>query len=252
MAASLEQLALQSDFEAAVRRAGTRLLPGMDEATQRRLFGLYHRVTSGPAPATPVADLEEAQMCAWAEVSDLSTEKAMHEYVDIVESLTPMDAFVSDDEEGADEVSDALKQQLIEQLSVGPAVISAAPEVDNIFDAVRGGTSLAAYLPSQRDTVDEDGLTALHHAVDAENIKAVEQLLLAGASTNALDSSESSPLHFAALLGAADIAKRLLEARADPTLLDNEGKDAITLAQGAGHSDLAELIQQRTLKSTSQ
>ena len=56
--ASAETRALKRDFERAVERVGSRPLPGLDEAAQRRLFGLFHRATAGPAPDAAKTSME--------------------------------------------------------------------------------------------------------------------------------------------------------------------------------------------------
>ena len=69
------------------------------------------------------------------------------------------------------------------------------------------------------------GRTALHIAVrdDASGLLAAA-LLQARASVNISDAWDASPLHFACFYGRVRSTRVLLEARADPTALDSDGK----------------------------
>ncbi|KAL1520648.1 hypothetical protein AB1Y20_022221 [Prymnesium parvum] len=225
---ALEALALRRDFEAAVERLGTSTsLPPIDEAVQRRLFGLFHRAT--PTAPLPTA-AEQLQACE--EAAALSEEEAMREYVAILDALAPGDVFDSDDDAPPPPSASCLA-------ACGAEGTRGAA---GVFEAARRGAGVDAFLPAERDATDEDGLTPLHHAVDAEEERAVEALLRSGAAVDARDGMRCTPLHYAALLGASGIARRLLEAGADPLLLDDEGKDAVAIARAEGHAATADLI----------
>jgi len=73
---------------------------------------------------------------------------------------------------------------------------------------------------------DMDGLTPLH-AVAGDpraNIEVVQALINSGANLMIKDNAGMSPLHLAARDGHPDAIPVLLEASADTTLQDNEGK----------------------------
>mmetsp|Transcript_64312 Transcript_64312/g.171531 ORF Transcript_64312/g.171531 Transcript_64312/m.171531 type:complete len:170 (-) Transcript_64312:239-748(-) len=167
----------------------------------------------------------------------------MREYAGIVEALE--DLFESDDE-GDGNVPEDVRQQLAEQLNLHGGGVLHDETHDDIFAAARGGSDVSGLLSSQRELAaqtDEEGLTPLHHAVDAENTAAVDALLEVGASVDARDGMQSTPLHYAAMLGATAVAQRLLKAGADPKLLDEDGKSAAAIARGEGHGDLADLLE---------
>lgn len=64
-----------------------------------------------------------------------------------------------------------------------------------------------------------------------------------GDNLNARDDKGLTPLMIAASRNKANICKLLLDANADPTLVDSSGRDALALAKAAGASDAAKIIQ---------
>ena len=94
--------------------------------------------------------------------------------------------------------------------------------------------------------VDQMKRTSLHWAVMApckENdiMLCVELLFSAGAGqamVNVPSKSQSTPLHCAITSGREAIARYLLDAGADPSLQDEDGKTATALAKDAGMKDL--------------
>ena len=82
--------------------------------------------------------------------------------------------------------------------------------------------------------------TATQHGQGWEAVGAVggplhgrhgQALLAAKADPNSRDSSDSTPLHYAALLGSADLAKLLLSAGADSGARDADGQTPAALAR---------------------
>ncbi|KAL3906255.1 MAG: hypothetical protein SGPRY_010616 [Prymnesium sp.] len=246
---SFEAMALEKDFATAVEQVARRPLGGLDESKQRRLYGLYHRVTSGPAAFGPTQGLAREQRLAWEEASSLCLDDAMIEYVTMVESLLgPEDVFLSDDEEAP--VDEELKRQVVDHLPKNTAGGKQSESSWDIFAAARSGGSIAAFLPDQCEAKDQDGLSALHHAVDSENLVAVGELVKSGACLDVRDAELSTPIHFAALLGSHEIARLLVDANADITLLDGEEKSAIAIASEAGHAELAQFLAQQPMQSS--
>jgi ankyrin repeat protein len=62
------------------------------------------------------------------------------------------------------------------------------------------------------------GLTALHYAVRQGNVEAVDALLDKGADVNGVSADNTTPLMLATINGRFDLAMRLLERGADPTI----------------------------------
>ena len=254
-----EAAALKDEFDAAVEHltqltmASTTLDgPELTEAVERRLFSLHARVTRGVPPAEPPAKADEAeQWAAWDETRAMSAEAAQQEYIDLVrrhtagfDALDELDGDGGGDGEGggggADELPDGLEAQLeAAGYRMADRGADKRGEPANVFEAARAGAGLAGFLPAECDAVDADGLSPLHHAVDAEQGDAVKLLLAAGASANALDAQRSTPLHYAALLGEGALAAMLLEAGGDAAACDEDGRTPAELAAAEGHTELA-------------
>jgi RNA polymerase primary sigma factor len=79
---------------------------------------------------------------------------------------------------------------------------------------------------------------------------AVELHIRRGDSVNATDGSGRSPLMLAASRGHKEICRTLLDAGADPRMLDREGSDACAIAIKNGHDDLAALLRERVVPPT--
>lgn len=105
---------------------------------------------------------------------------------------------------------------------------------------------------AQVDTEDMQGRTPLMHAVSSSDgcsaseavaaHEVCEELVRFGAAVNHQDPNGCTPLLLAALAGSVALVPLLLEARADPTLVDAEGGTAAEYAQAEGHEQVADLI----------
>ena len=73
------------------------------------------------------------------------------------------------------------------------------------------------------NATDQDGQTALHWAVDREDLSLVQLLLARKADVNAADALKHTALHRAAALGSLRIARALLERGADVNLKNANG-----------------------------
>lgn len=230
-------VATREEFSDAVRHAGTKDGLGFSEATQRRLFGLHARATRGEPPPAPAGGCEE-QWMAWREAGGLSELAAMQEYIDTVSRHDPDFVFGADEEMPASELPPALQAQLeASGMKRSPEPIAHA--AGDIFEAVRAGAPLAAFLPAHRNAVDDDGLTPLIIAVDSGRAEAVAELLLANASVDTSDAQGATALHYAGLLGAEALAEQLLAAGADPRKVDEDGNTPADAAREEGHEALA-------------
>ncbi|MEI6891645.1 MAG: ankyrin repeat domain-containing protein [Pontiella sp.] len=97
---------------------------------------------------------------------------------------------------------------------------------------------------------DQTGTSALMFAASAPGAKESIQVLLdAGAAINLVDKNEHfSALMWAAAEGQAENVKLLLAKGADLSLLDIDGDTAETFAAKAGHSAVAQLLQEAAEK----
>lgn len=69
-----------------------------------------------------------------------------------------------------------------------------------------------------------EGKTPIFYAVEEKRVKNIELLLAHGANINALDSSQSTPLVFAAMLNQYDMVHYLVQAGADPAIKNHWGR----------------------------
>jgi ankyrin repeat protein len=77
--------------------------------------------------------------------------------------------------------------------------------------------------------------TALHDAVEDDDVEAVRQLVEEGADVEALDEQGWRPLHIAACDGRVEVARTLLEAGADVQAATAAGWRPLYLAEEHGH-----------------
>ncbi len=88
-------------------------------------------------------------------------------------------------------------------------------------------------------------VTALHSAVaDEGDSESALALVAAGADPNAKQRHGCTPLHAAAQTGDRRVVEALLAAGADPAVPHDGGKRATELAREAGHTELAQLLEQ--------
>ncbi|GAA5815946.1 hypothetical protein MFLAVUS_009465 [Mucor flavus] len=89
---------------------------------------------------------------------------------------------------------------------------------------------------------DTKGQTSLHRACSDGNIANLNQLLSAGANTNATDVLGWTPLHCAAKYGQLELAKLLVDHGADINSLDNQGSSVLHIACQYGHEDIVNYL----------
>ncbi|HET9010651.1 MAG TPA: ankyrin repeat domain-containing protein, partial [Gemmatimonadaceae bacterium] len=114
---------------------------------------------------------------------------------------------------------------------------AAAGKVPLVDAADRGDLSAVRTLLTQKADVNaarEDGLTALHAAVNADRLDIAEALLRAGANASAKDRYGLTPIYLASLNGSVPLIQRLLEAGADPNAVDPGGETALMTATRTG------------------
>lgn len=84
----------------------------------------------------------------------------------------------------------------------------------------------------------------LHAAAAGRHIEVSRLLVAAGAPVGATQHGGFTPLHEAAQHGDVELAELLLSAGADPAAVTDDGRDAPTLAEDAGHPDLARRLRE--------
>jgi ankyrin repeat protein len=98
------------------------------------------------------------------------------------------------------------------------------------------------------NTTAADGSTALHLAVQHNDVTRVGALLAAGADAKAANRYNVPPLYLAALNGNAAIIGRLLDAGADPNATAYEGQTMLMTAALSGRADAVRLLLTRGAK----
>jgi tetratricopeptide (TPR) repeat protein len=97
----------------------------------------------------------------------------------------------------------------------------------------------------------KSGMTALMIASANGYVDVASVLIAAGADTNLKEPRHGmTALMHAALNGRADVAQLLLNAGADPGAVDNDGVEAWMYAEGAGHSDIVNLVVKRAFSAS--
>ena len=120
-------------------------------------------------------------------------------------------------------------------VQAGPA--AAAGRVPLVDAAERGDVTAVKTLLTQKADVNaarEDGLTALHAAVNADRLDLTDALLKAGANVSAKDRYGITPIYLASLNGSAPLIQRLLDAGADANATDPGGETALMTATRTG------------------
>ena len=82
----------------------------------------------------------------------------------------------------------------------------------------------------------------LHSAASARNLEAARLLLEHGTPVNARQQAGWVPLHAAAQNGDRPMVELLLNHRADPKLVNDEGKTSAMVARAKGHAEIAALL----------
>jgi ankyrin repeat protein len=95
------------------------------------------------------------------------------------------------------------------------------------------------------DTLTEkEGYSALMLAATMGSVETGRVLLEFGADPNLQEQQFGfAPLHFCAFKGNTAFIRLLIEGGANPYLKDNEGRNPLAIAQGAGASEAVDLLQ---------
>jgi ankyrin len=129
------------------------------------------------------------------------------------------------------------------------AALSAASRSEIADAAMAGNTSVVRALLEKNADVNMpqvDGTTALHWAVQSNNLEMTEMLLRAGAAVSAANQLGAAPMQLAAINGNAGILERLIKAGADPNArLSPTGDTALMIAARSGALDAVNVLLDR-------
>ena len=123
---------------------------------------------------------------------------------------------------------------------------SAAQSNARLAEIVRSGDSATALELLKKGTkghaAEPDGTTALHWAVQHDDIRLVRTLLSAGAQVRAANRYGVTPLALAAINGSAPMVEVLLKAGADPNAASGEGETVLMAAARTGQPETLKLL----------
>src|SRR6185436_3848305 len=123
------------------------------------------------------------------------------------------------------------------------AAAAATPEVaDAAMRGDREAVRTALARKADVNAAQVDGTTALHWAVEREDVELTELLLIAGARVSARTREGVTPLQLAAINGSGRMIGRLIRSGADPNApLTPAGDTALMLAARTGKTDAVRL-----------
>src|SRR5262245_20618482 len=123
---------------------------------------------------------------------------------------------------------------------------TSAADAPSLVEAARSGDRAVAKALLQKgakpDSTTADGTTALHFAVEHDDVELVELLLKAGASATAANRYGVTPLFLAAQNGHAGIIERLLKAGADARSANADGETVLMTAARTGRLEAVKLL----------
>ena len=132
-------------------------------------------------------------------------------------------------------------------LSLALVMLLAGPAP--LVDAVKAGDRAAALaLLAQRSDVnlpEDDGTTALHWAVNRQDVELVDRLLRAGAKVNVANAYGATPMSEAAVTGHPALLERLLAAGADVESANGDGQTALMVVARTGNVEAARVLLKR-------
>ncbi|KEH37823.1 ankyrin repeat protein EMB506 [Medicago truncatula] len=92
------------------------------------------------------------------------------------------------------------------------------------------------------DSINKEGLTALHKAVIGKKEAVISHLLRKGASPHIQDKDGATPLHYAVEVGAKQTVKLLIKYNVDVNVADNEGWTPLHVAVQSRNRDIAKIL----------
>lgn len=92
------------------------------------------------------------------------------------------------------------------------------------------------------DSSDDDGVTALMHAVRGDHEDCAQSLLSSGATVNMRDYNGKTALNYAVRLGNVKIFQQLMDNKADINIQDKDGKTVLMHSCQSGMSQICDLL----------
>jgi hypothetical protein len=130
--------------------------------------------------------------------------------------------------------------------------VNAAGETPLMMAALRGNEEAVAALLARGAAAHRPGWSPLHYAASGGSVPLVRLFLARGAPVDAQAPGGATPLMMAARYGGSDAAEVLLEAGADRTLVNDQGRDAAAEALAGGLDGVARWLREwRRPKATS-
>jgi ankyrin repeat protein len=132
----------------------------------------------------------------------------------------------------------------------------ANPTSDVADAAMRGDKAAVRSLVQKKADVNApqiDGTTALHWAVQADDLELTDLLIRSGAKVSVTNVAGATPLQLAAVNGGAELLDRLIAAGADPNApLTRSGDTALMIAARTGKVDAVRVLIDRGAKVNGQ
>ena len=110
--------------------------------------------------------------------------------------------------------------------------------------AIRGNLEVSKALIDRGALINKSGWTALHYAASSAQLAVMSLLIKEGAELNARSPNETTPLMMAAMYGSTDAVKVLLDAGANPNLINMKNMDAAAFARQVAREDAEKMIRQ--------
>ena len=131
-------------------------------------------------------------------------------------------------------------------------ILTALLAAGGLVDAIKSGDRTAALALLQQkvnvNVPEPDGTTALHWAVQKDDLDLVERLIKAGANVNAKNDYGSTPMSEAAINGNVAVIDRLLKAGADPESPNADGQTALMIIARTSNVEAAKSLLSRGAK----
>ncbi|MEO5924171.1 MAG: ankyrin repeat domain-containing protein [Bryobacteraceae bacterium] len=142
-------------------------------------------------------------------------------------------------------------------LILAAACTQAAPVKNMVADAAMRGDKVAVrqlvLAKADVNAPQVDGTTALHWAVQSDDLELADLLIKAGAKVSTSNIAGATPLQLAAVNGRAAMLGRLITAGADPNApLTRSGDTALMMASRTGKLDAVRVLLDRGAKANAQ